>query len=99
MDKEIDQEELEELERLEFNNHAMRLIADQCVAAKKDGEAEILESFIRVNESRIAYLRSRNTTPEVNMKHVLRLSDEQKWAHHWIQNWGLFDRMERLLHG
>ncbi len=99
MEKEIDQIELEELDRLEFHNHAMRLIADQCVASKKNAEAEILESFIRMNESRMAYLKSRNSTPEINMKPLPPVPDEQKWDHPWTQGWGLFDRMERLLHG
>ena len=92
MSHEMNMEELEEIARLEFNNQAMGLIAEQCRAMKKDCEAEILGGYIRVNEARLAHLMHKDDNKYNN----------SAWLHvepRPTRRWGLFDRMERLLHG
>ena len=94
MKKEYDLTMLEEIARLEFNNHAMGLIAEQCRAMKKDGEADILGDYIRLNEARLANLRN-DPADGSHFNMMVRRNLEQRGD----RRWGLFDRMGRLLHG
>ena len=99
MNNDIQQNELEEIVRLEFNNNAMAILADQCVALKKEREAEILKNYIMMNEIRIAHIKSLNVPISINFNRIIRKQEGQRWVRSWTQRWGLFDRVERLLLG
>jgi hypothetical protein len=94
MNYEYDLNMLEEIARLEFNNQAMGLIAEQCRAMKKDGEANILGDYIRVNEARLAHLRNDHGNGSHLNKNVRRNPEERG-----NRRWGLIDRMGSLLLG
>jgi hypothetical protein len=99
MKNDIQQNELEEIARLEFNNNAMAILADQCMALKKQHEAEILKNYIMMNEISLAHIKSLHSPIGTNFNRNVRRQEGQPWARIGLQRWGLFARVERLLLG
>jgi len=96
MNNETGQKELEEIVRLEFNNNAMVILAEQCLAEKQRREAEILKNFIMMNEIRIAHIKSLNASINTNFKRNIPTPEGQRRMQLWGQRWGLIDRVEHL---